>query len=315
MRAPVDLPGSLKYLLLRLNPFVRQAWTTHRETGLRFRVSLRDVVGRTILRRKSYEPGLTAWLLEGFGQGAPGVFVDIGANIGWYSLQAVHTEHVTRVVAIEPDVGNHLLLQGNIAANAMQARIDAVACAAGSEAGLARLHQYKASNLGRHSLLVDHGHGGSWVPVLTVDGLLASLDLADAPISAIKIDVEGYEPWVLQGASAALQRTRALLIELSPGLSEVGDAQMAAMLDLLSQAGFVPRIWDAPGAVPDFDGLRTYPRQVTVGFRKRLQAYDLARTRILQCEGRRFDSCFGQPPPRAGTTGAQGLTASRPVRP
>lgn len=268
MRASADLPGSLKYLLLRLSPFIHQAWTTHRETGLRFRVSLRDVVGRTILRRKSYEPDLTAWLLEGFGQGAPGMFVDIGANIGWYSLQAAHSEHVARVVAIEPDVGNHRLLQANIAANGMHARVDAVACAAGSKAGLARLYQYKPSNLGRHSLLIDHGLGGSWVPVLTVDGLLASLDLADAQISAMKIDVEGYEPWVLEGASAALQRTHALLIELSPGLGEAAGPGMGAMLDLIAKAGFVPRIWDASGAVPDFDGLREYPRQVTVGFRR-----------------------------------------------
>jgi FkbM family methyltransferase len=268
MRASADLLGSLKYLLLRMNPFAGQAWTNHRDTGLRFRVSLRDVVGRTILRRKSYEPGLTAWLLDGLRQDAPGVFIDVGANIGWYSLQAAHSGHVARVVAIEPDVGNHRLLQANIAANAMQARIEAVACAAGSEAGLARLHQYKPSNLGRHSLLVDHGHGGSWVPVLTLDGLLASLGLGDAPISAIKIDVEGYEPWVLTGAPAALQRTRALLVELSPGLSEAGNTELGAMLDLIARAGFVPETWDADGPVPGFTGLRGHPRQVTVGFRR-----------------------------------------------
>lgn len=266
MRASADLSGSLKYLLLRLNPFLQQAWTTHRASGLKFRVSLRDVVGRTILRRKSYEPDLTAWLLDQFQHGASGVFVDIGANIGWYSLQAARSAQVQRVVAVEPDVGNHRLLQANIARNAMEARIDPVACAAGSEAGLARLHQYKASNLGRHSLLADHGHGGSWVPVLTVDGLLAKLDLADAPISAIKIDVEGYEPWVLAGASVALQRTRALLIELSPALSEAGGADFGGMLDLIADAGFVPRTWDAPGPLPGFDGLRAFPDQVTVGF-------------------------------------------------
>lgn len=272
MRAPADLSGSLKYLLLRLNPFLQQAWTTHRATGLRFRVSLRDVVGRTILRRKSYEPDLTAWLLQQFQQDAPGVFVDIGANIGWYSLQAARSEHVRQVVAVEPDVGNHRLLQANIADNAMEARIDPVACAAGSEAGLARLHQYKASNLGRHSLLADHGHGGSWVPVLTIDGLLDRLNLSDAPVAAIKIDVEGYEPWVLAGASATLRRTRALLIELSPALSEAGGADFGGMLDLIADAGFVPRTWDGPGALPDFDGLRAYPRQVTVGFVRALSA-------------------------------------------
>lgn len=266
MRASTDLSGSLKYLLLRLNPFLQHAWTTHRESGLRFRVSLRDVVGRTILRRDSYEPDLTRWLLDQFQQGAPGVFVDVGANIGWYSLQAARSEHVQRVVAIEPDVGNYRLLQANIARNGMEARIDPVACAAGSKAGVARLHQYKACNLGRHSLLADHGHGGSLVPVLTVDELLDKLDLADATIAAVKIDVEGYEPWVLAGASATLRRTRALLIELSPELSEAGGADFGGMLDLIASAGFVPRIWDANGPLPDFDGLRAHPGQVTVGF-------------------------------------------------
>ncbi|MDQ3510687.1 MAG: FkbM family methyltransferase [Pseudomonadota bacterium] len=115
-------------------------------------------------------------------------------------------------------------------------------------------------------MLADHGHGGSLVPVLAVDELLDKLDLADAPISAIKIDVEGYEPWVLAGASATLRRTRALLIELSPALSEAGGADFGGMLDLIADAGFVPRTWDAPGPLPGFEGLRAHPRQVTVGF-------------------------------------------------
>lgn len=268
MRASVDLLGSLKYMLLRLNPFLEQAWTTHRASGLKFRVSLRDVVGRTILRRQSYEPDLTAWLLAGFDRDSPGNFVDVGANIGWYSLQAARCPKVRRVVAIEPDVGNHLLLQTNIDRNAMDSRIDAVACAAGSQAGLARLHRYKASNLGRHSLLEDSGHGGGWISIQTVDGVLDGLGLGEEHIAAIKMDVEGYEPLVLAGASKALQRSCALLVELSPALSAGGGTDLGAMLDSIAAAGFVPEIWDGPGAVPGFDGLRSNQIQVTVGFRR-----------------------------------------------
>src|SRR5690606_16036575 len=100
--------------------------------------------------------------------------------------------------------------------------IDAIACAAGAGAGLARLHRYKASNLGRHSLVADHGHGGNWVVVEAIDTLLERLGLGEAPIAAIKIDVEGYEPMVLAGARGALRRARALLVELSPDLSAQG---------------------------------------------------------------------------------------------
>lgn len=266
MRASVNLLGSLKYLLLR--PVVRQAWARHAVTGLVYRVNLRDAVGRTILRRRAYEPGLTKWLLDGLGGEPPGVFVDIGANIGWFSLQVAHSGKVARVVAVEPDAGNHALLQENIRRNGLGERIDAIACAAGAETGLARLHRYKASNLGRHSLVADHGHGGNWVVVEAIDTLLARLGLGEAPIAAVKIDVEGYEPMVLAGARDALRRTRALLVELSPDLADQGGLDLPVMLEDIAAAGFKPETWDQPGPVPGFDGLRNHREQVTVGFRR-----------------------------------------------
>ncbi len=268
MRAPLDLAGSLKYLLARLNPLAEQAWARHRASGLRFRVNLRDVVGRTILRRTSYEPELTTWLLAGFERGAEGLFIDVGANIGWFSLQAARSARVSRVLAIEPDGGNQHLLQANIGRNGLDARIDAISCAAGAEPGLARLHQYKASNHGRHSLLVQHGRGSSWVPVQPLDALLDQLGLGDAPIAAIKVDVEGYEPWVLDGAASALRRADALLIELSPEMSRAGGLALSGMLDAIAAAGFVPEVWDRDAPLPGFEGLRDCPDQVTVGFRR-----------------------------------------------
>ncbi|WP_345294860.1 FkbM family methyltransferase [Luteimonas vadosa] len=268
MRAPLDLQGSLVYLLARLNPFGEQAWALHRATGLRFRVNVRDVVGRTILRRTAYEPDLTAWLLAGLGGDEPGVFVDVGANIGWFSLQAARCGGVSRVLAVEPDAGNQQLLQANIERNGLGGRIEAVACAAGAEPGLARLHRYKASNRGRHSLLVQHGQGSSWVPVERVDTLLVRLGLGEAPIAAIKVDVEGYEPWVLAGAERALARCEALLVELSPDMTRAGGSGLEAMLDAIAGAGFVPQIWDVSPAAPSWREVRDCARQATVGFRR-----------------------------------------------
>lgn len=268
MRAPIDIAGSAKYVLARLNPWAQQAWARHRASGLWFRVNLRDVVGRTILRRTAYEADLTTWLLTGFRPGADSVFVDVGANIGWFSLQAARSGKVARVVAIEPDAGNQRLLQTNIQRNRLDARVDAICCAAGAESGLSQLHRYKASNQGRHSLLVEHGHGSTWVLVEPLDELLERLGLGEAPIAAIKIDVEGYEPWVLAGAPKALLRTEALLVELSPVMTRAGGLGVSGMLDLIEEVGFVPEIWDRAAALPGFDELRACPEQVTVGFRR-----------------------------------------------
>lgn len=269
MRAALDLPGSLKHAMLRLMPWVSAAWATHRATGLQFLVSPRDVVGRTIMRRKSYEPELTAWLLAAIESGPGGLFIDVGANLGWFTLHTARLAKVQRVVAIEPDVGNHRLLQASLDRNGLADRVDAVACALGIESGLARLNRYKGSNLGKHSLAVDHGQGGTWVPVESLDKLLQRLGLDSAPVAAIKVDVEGYEPLVLAGASGALARARLLLMEISPELSRAGGLDLSSALDGIAEAGFVPDLWDQAGPVPALAELRHHAGQATVGFRKR----------------------------------------------
>lgn len=268
MRAALDLPGAIKHAMLRLMPWVQTAWARHRATGLVFLVSPRDVVGRTIMRRHAYEPALTDWLLAAIDAGPAGIFIDIGANLGWFTLQAARRPNTQRVVAFEPDVGNHRLLQRNLDRNRLADRVDAVACALGGETGLARLSRYKGSNLGKHSLAVDHGQGGTWVPVEALDTVLGRLGLAQAPVAAIKVDVEGYEPLVLAGAGSALARARALLVELSPELSRAGGLDLPAALDAIAAAGFVPEVWDQPGPVLGIAQLRDRAGQCTVGFRR-----------------------------------------------
>ncbi|MGI8560553.1 MAG: FkbM family methyltransferase [Luteimonas sp.] len=158
-----------------------------------------------------------------------------------------------------PDAGNQRLLQTNIQRNGLDARVDAICCAAGAKSGLSQLHRYKSSNQGRHSLLVEHGHGSTWVPVEPLDNLLERLGLGEAPIAAIKIGVEGYEPWVLDGAPRALWRADALLIELSREMSRAGGLALSGMMDGIAAAGFVPEIWDRDAALPGFEALRDCP--------------------------------------------------------
>jgi len=263
----LDPVGSLKYLAARLNPFSNTTWVRHRPSGLRLKVNVRDAVGRQILRYQGYETDLTEWLLGQLQAAGPSAtFVDIGANLGWYSLRAAYLDNVSTVVSLEPELGNQQLLRTNIQRNGLGHKIHAIACAAGAAPGLATLHHYKASNEGRHSLAVDHGMGGGWVCVEALDMLLERLSLADEAIAAIKIDVEGFEPEVLRGATQALQRAGVLLIELSPELMQGGSGDVALMIDAIAAAGFRPKVWDGTGRVPTLDVLRNADSQITVGF-------------------------------------------------
>jgi len=262
--ATADLRGTLSYLWQRLLPF-RLPLGRHRASGLRFRFRPRDVVGRHILRYQDYEPAITARLLQHLHAcRAPGLFVDVGANIGWFALNAARCASVTQVLAFEPDPGNHALLCENLEANALVGRVLPIACALGAARGMALLHRYRGTNPGRHSLLQDHGNGRSLVAVEALDAVLAHLGVADAPIHALKLDVEGYEPAVLAGARGALARAAMVVIELSRALSEAGGLDFDGMLSQLAQARLTPCAWDQRGTVPDWAGLARYPHQCTV---------------------------------------------------
>jgi hypothetical protein len=88
------------------------------------------------------------------------------------------------------------------------------------------------------------------VPVTDIDSALTALGLGEQPISLIKIDVEGYEPAVIDGATRTLQRTDGLILEHSPDLSEAGGLSTAAMMQRLQAAGFSPFVlWPDGGTV------------------------------------------------------------------
>jgi hypothetical protein len=73
------------------------------------------------------------------------------------------------------------------------------------------------------------------VPLTDLDSALEAFGLDQRRVLVLKIDVEGYEPAVIEGAARTLTRTDAVVLEYSPGL---GNA--ASMIDRLAAAGFAP---------------------------------------------------------------------------
>jgi hypothetical protein len=73
-----------------------------------------------------------------------------------------------------------------------------------------------------------------------LDAALEALGMADRPVLIVKIDVEGYEPEVVVGATQTLARADVAVIEYSPGLSRAGGLAHEDMLDRLYAAGLRP---------------------------------------------------------------------------
>ena len=155
------------------------------------------------------------------------------------------------------------MLDRNLTANGIENAIVSNA-AVGARSSNIRLHRYKSSNYGCHSLLTDYGYGSCMVPIVDLDSALHQLGLADRPVSVLKIDVEGYEPAVIAGATKTLERTGAVILEYSPDLSSTGGLAGHDMLDSLFNAGFQPFALDEQGrAVPVSAGeLRSFNGQM-----------------------------------------------------
>ena len=82
-----------------------------------------DVITRHIYRLGAHEPVITRYLLEHVHLGPGDVALDVGANIGWYSVLLDRlSEPGAQIFAFEPDPKTYGLLTRNLAANAGRAR-------------------------------------------------------------------------------------------------------------------------------------------------------------------------------------------------
>jgi FkbM family methyltransferase len=186
----------------------------------------------------SKEPHTIAWLN---GLTRESVLLDVGANIGLYSLYAA-TARGCRVFAFEPESQNYAQLNRNIQANRLGERITAYPCALSDRVGLDLLYLSRFETGGScHSfgeevdfnLLArpaSHAQGcASW----TIDAAVAGGALP--PPRYIKIDVDGFEHKVIAGALQTLSGpdVAELLIEVNPKLAE-----HRAMVEELAALGF-----------------------------------------------------------------------------
>jgi len=241
---------SLSYLINRW--ILRRPFLEARVSGLglRFKVKTEDVVGRHIYKYQVHEPVLSQFLID-YLKFEPGdIVIDIGANIGWYSLLLARLiPEDADIFAFEPDPLNFELLEHNIRLNGAT-QITAIQKALAAEDGIQRLYQHDSNNLGRHSLL--HLQDGKAVDVQTtsLDNFWKKNQLGARLPRFIKIDIEGYESVALRGASEVLKKCPALLCEFSPGYMRQGGIDPADLVNLLSGHGFEPHAISATGLEP-----------------------------------------------------------------
>lgn len=152
------------------------------------------------------------------------VYVDVGANVGVLVVEgAAAVGAAGRVVAIEPIPGNVERLRANAALQS-SAVIDVVAAAIGASTGHLALgltaQQASVGNMGSYSS--SSSESTLEVPLRRLDDVVDEFVGADGRIRLLKIDVEGMEADVLEGASALFRSGRidAVLFERNATLTD-----------------------------------------------------------------------------------------------
>ncbi|MEM9011270.1 MAG: FkbM family methyltransferase [Pseudomonadota bacterium] len=172
---------------------------------------------------KLHEPFATRFLLNRLPK--DGVFVDVGAHLGWFSLiAAAKARAVFALEALEFLIGR---IHRNVAANHLS-NVQILLAAAGAAPGFAPMPKT--------------GGPGSEVSAEGVTSLVPMVRLDDyftgefAP-DVVKIDTEGYEFHVLEGALRMLEKKPVLMVELHRKIEHFGKAR-EDVFDLLSDHGY-----------------------------------------------------------------------------
>ena len=164
--------------------------------------------------------------------------VDVGANLGYYSLLASRLVGPSgRVVALEPNSENCRLLLSSLRLNDIT-NVQLLPVAADTATGWA----YYSTHVGSNGGLIEDGellsHPGTIVPTFRLD------ELVEGPVGFLKMDVEGAEGRVVRGATRIIERDRPIVTtELKDEmLRRVSGTTVAEYLGYFEKLGYTPSL-------------------------------------------------------------------------
>jgi FkbM family methyltransferase len=157
------------------------------------------------------------------------LLVDVGANIGTICIPAIKRGLFQKAIAIEPEPRNHSLLLANIAINGLYNNIAVHNVAFGQKDNESLILELCCDNHGDHRIRTNSG-----TALFKDDSARDTVEVksetfnkvikeVDPRATLIWIDTQGFEGYVLSGASNALDSQTPLCIEFWPyGMARTG---------------------------------------------------------------------------------------------
>lgn len=205
--------------------------------GLLMEVSINDHIEKYLFWYGAYEKKEVTTMQTLLN--ADSVVVDIGANIGYYSLMAAQKAAAGNIYSFEPVTNNLQKLERNISLNGL-AIIHPIQAAISNVSGSTTIYISDDDNSGMSGLRSAENFSGQseTVKCLTLDEAVLEYNLPK--IDLIKIDVEGSEVNVLQGMKRIRTEQRPLLlIEVSTATLSMYNEKIETIYQILSADQYV----------------------------------------------------------------------------
>ncbi len=188
------------------------------------------------------------------------LFVDVGANIGVYTVLASAVKG-SRSISMEPVPRTYKHFLDNIAINHISHKVVALNIGVGEKEGELKFTKNLNSSLNHVELEEKENDQTITIPVNSLDNLLEK----EHPL-VLKIDVEGFETMVIRGAQKTLKNEslKAIIIELN-GLSNNYGFDDKAIHQTILDHGFSPYIYYP--SLRSFEKLETFGNENTIYIR------------------------------------------------
>lgn len=238
--APLRLLTRLGLSRGLVTKFIRRTWLKHfpaivdtEINGCKYRLDIEKNTtdGKLLASSKCYDSDEIGYLKDAC-TGHDSVFVDAGANTGYYSL-TLATHGCSKIIAIEPNPPTLNLLHFNVRINRLESviRIEPVCLGPGG-----KIPFYCAGGLGDAGILPRHDPVEPiWLDSVPLLDLLRKHDVAR--VDALKIDIEGAEDIALLPFFANAPKTlwpRRVVIEHCHQ-----DAWKNNVIDFMKQQGYL----------------------------------------------------------------------------
>jgi len=166
---------------------------------------------------------------------------DIGANVGFYATQfSTLVANSGKVHVFEPDGRNVQKLRRNLELNHLQDRVTVNQTAVSSQTGVASFSLTSPENTGWGRITSDSGIQTIEVPTVTLDDYVKANGIEK--IDFMKIDIEGHEFGLFEGARNCFQRKipRKVLIEYCGYTLDRQGRSVTEYLDFFARYGYQP---------------------------------------------------------------------------